>query len=344
MRAIDLRSDTVTKPTPAMRQAMFEAEVGDDVFGEDPTVNALEAKAAEMLGHEAALFTPSGTMSNQIAIKVLTKPGDEVIMAADAHPFMFESGAPAVISAVQVRTLPSRRGQISAEQVESVIRPKNVHHPPSRLVCLENTSNRGGGSVYPLEAILAVTATARRHQLSLHLDGARIFNACAASGLAPSDYARHFDTVSFCLSKGLGAPVGSILVGGREVIAEARRWRKLLGGGMRQAGILAAAGLYALEHHVRRLAEDHENAKILAQGLARLKGLEFDPTEVETNIIIFRVVKPGLSAPALADRLKARSVLVLPTGPEYIRVVTHLDVNRDDIHPALKVFAEVISD
>lgn len=338
---IDLRSDTVTRPTPGMREAMFKARVGDDVFGEDPSVNALEEKAADILGLQAAIFAPSGTMANQIAIKVLTRPGDEVILEAGSHPFNFESGAAPVISSVQLHPLPGRRGLLAPEQIEAAVRPPvDPHFAPSRLVCLENTHNRGGGTVYNLERVAAIRATAQRHNLAMHLDGARLFNACAAKGLKPSLYAEHFETVSFCLSKGLGAPVGSVLVGDQAVISEARRWRKLLGGGMRQAGFLAAAGIYALDHHVGRLAEDHENARILAQGLARIEGLTINPEEVETNIVIFQIVRPGRGAPALADQLKQEGVLVLAIGPDRVRAVTHLDVSRQDILAALEAFTK----
>jgi len=339
---IDLRSDTVTKPTPAMRRAMFEAPVGDDVFGQDPTVNALQEKAAALLGHEAALFVPSGTMANQLAIKILTRPGDEVLLEAGSHPFNFESGAAAVISGVQLHPLPGRRGLLSPEQITAAVRPDDPHFPPTRAVVLENTHNRGGGTVYPLAAVAAVRAAAQEKGLVMHLDGARLFNACAATGVKPAEYARHFETVSFCLSKGLGAPVGSVLAGSRDLIHQARRWRKVLGGGMRQAGILAAAGLYALDHHLQRLAQDHENAKLLAQGLTEIQGLVLDPDEVETNIVIFQVTRPGLTAPDLAARLKAEGVLVLAMGPDRIRAVTHLDVDTAGIRRAIEVMAEVM--
>jgi len=339
---IDLRSDTVTKPTPAMRRAMFEAPVGDDVFGEDPTVNALQEKAADLLGREAALFVPSGTMANQLAIKVLTRPGDEVLLESGSHPFNFESGAAAVISGVQLHPLPGRRGLLSPDQIAAAVRPDDPHFPPTRAVVLENTHNRGGGSVYPLAAIAAIGATAKGKGLVMHLDGARLFNACAAAGVKPAEYARHFETVAVCLSKGLGAPVGSVLAGSNVLIHQARRWRKVLGGGMRQAGILAAAGVYALDHHVQRLAQDHENAKLLAHGLAEIPGLALDPDEVETNIVIFQVTRPDLTAPDLAGRLKAEGVLVLAVGPDRIRAVTHLDVDTAGIRRATEVMAEVM--
>lgn len=340
---VDLRSDTVTRPTPAMRAAMAEAPVGDDVFGEDPTVNALQEMSAGLLGKEAALFVPSGTMANQLAIRILTNPGDEVLLDAQSHPISSESGAAAVISAVTFRPLPGRRGLLSADQVRAAVRPENIHYAPARLCCLENTHNQGGGSVYPLETVAAIRETTAGLGLSVHMDGARLFNACAATGHAPVDYARHADTVSFCLSKGLGAPVGSILAGSRAHMKKALRWRKVLGGGMRQVGILAAAGIFALTHNVARLKEDHENAAALAQGLAKIPGLEVRPDEAETNIVIFRVTRPGLGAAEFVGRLAARQVLMLPFGPDAVRAVTHLDVNRADVETAIRAAAAVLA-
>ncbi|MBW2084765.1 MAG: low-specificity L-threonine aldolase [Deltaproteobacteria bacterium] len=341
---VDLRSDTVTKPTPEMREVMAKAPVGDDVFGEDPSINALQEKAADLLGLEAALFVPSGTMANQIAIKVLTRPGDEVILEVGSHPFNFESGAAAVISSVQLRTLTGKRGLLEPEQFERAIRPDDIHYTPTRAFCLENTHNRGGGSIYPLEMVAAVRKVADAHGIVMHLDGARIFNACVATGLKPADYAQYFETVAFCLSKGLGAPVGSIIAGDKTIIKEALRWRKVFGGAMRQAGILAAAGIYALDHNVDRLAEDHANARFLAQRLAELDGIEIDPAEVETNIIIFKITHPRLNAPELTERLKAREVLVLPVSPDSIRAVTHLNVDRKGVERALETIKMVIKE
>ena len=332
---IDLRSDTVTKPTPGMREAMFKAEVGDDVLREDPTINALEEKAAAMLGKEAALFISSGTMGNQIAIKLLTRPGDEVLVEQGAHPFMYEAAAASIISSVQFRPLPGKRGILAPQQIREAIRPDDVHQPPTSLLCLENTHNRGGGSIYSLALIEELAATARETGVNLHLDGARLFNACVASGRSPREYARFFDTISFCLSKGLGAPVGSMLVGDGKHINEARRWRKAMGGGMRQAGFLAAAGIYALDNHVERLAQDHENAKTLAVGLSGINGLEINPDEVETNIVIFRVVKEGLTARALVNELAESGVLTIDFGPDLVRAVTHLNVDKQNIETAL---------
>ena len=305
MRAfIDLRSDTVTKPTPAMRQAMAEAEVGDDVFGEDPTVNALQEKVAELLGKEKALFVPSGTMANQLAIKAQTQPGDEVILEATSHPFNFEGGAGAVLSGVQFNCLQGHRGILEASQVEEAIRPLDHHFPVSRLVCLENTHNRGGGSIYPLKNIIEISQLAKAKGLLVHLDGARLWNASVATGIKPREYAHWADSVSVCLSKGLGAPVGSLVAGSTAFIERVHRFRKMFGGGMRQAGILAAAGIYALDHHLDRLAEDHANAKRLAQGLSELKGVSIDPDQVETNIVIFDVTPSGMTASQATESMK----------------------------------------
>ena len=339
---IDLRSDTLTKPSQAMRQAMFEAPVGDDVFGEDPTVIALEEKAADMLGREAAMFVPSGTMANQLALRILTQSGDEVLIEGSSHPFVYESGAPAVISGLMLRPLEGRRGLLTPEQIEAEIRPDDVHFAPTRAVAVENTHNRGGGSVYTLETLAAIREVTLRRGLKMHLDGARLFNACQAAKVLPRDYAAQADTVSFCLSKGLGAPVGSLLAADAELIRLARRWRKVLGGGMRQAGILAAAGIYALDHNVDRLAEDHENAQVLARGLAEIDGLEIDPSEVESNIVIFNISRPGLPAMELVERFKKAGVLSLAFGPDKIRTVTHLDVNRSDIEKAINIISRVM--
>jgi threonine aldolase len=327
-----------------MREAMMAAVVGDDVFGEDPSINALEEKAAYLMGKEAALFVPSGTMANQIAIKVLTNPGDEVIVEAGAHPFMYEAGTAAVFSSVQYRPLTGHRGILDPAAIQAALRPEDdVHQPRTRLICLENTHNRGGGTVYPLAAVEAIRQVALQRRVAMHLDGARLFNAAVASGLAPREYARHFETVCFCLSKGLGAPVGSILTGSREHIHLARRWRKALGGGMRQAGFLAAAGLYALDHHVDRLAEDHENAQILAKGLAGVPGIDLNPAEVETNLVIFRIVRPGMTPADLTGRLKERGVRMLPFGPDQIRAVTHLNVTQAGVTRAVETVARVMA-
>jgi threonine aldolase len=339
-RVIDLRSDTVTLPTPAMRQAMANAEVGDDVFGDDPTVKLLEQRTAEVLGKEAAVFVPSGTMANQLAVRAHTEPGDEVLVEGQAHIYYYEAGGPAALSGVICRCLAGQRGIFSATDVEAALRPADVHFAPTRLVCLENTHNRGGGSVWPLERVAEVAAVARKHGLRLHLDGARLWNAAAATGVAERDYAAHFDSVNVCFSKGLGAPVGSALAGTRPFIERTRRFRKQFGGGMRQAGIIAAGALYALEHHRGRLAEDHANARVLAQALARLPGIELDPASVQTNMILFRVTT--VLARSLAQRLSAAGVRVLNTGPDTIRAVTHLNVSAADIAVAIESFRRVL--
>ncbi|MEN3009789.1 MAG: low-specificity L-threonine aldolase [Candidatus Bipolaricaulaceae bacterium] len=338
---IDLRSDTVTKPTPGMRRAMAEAEVGDDVYGEDPTVNRLQERAAELLGFEAALFVPSGTMGNQVAIAVHTRPGQEVILEAQSHIYNVEMATLARFSGVQPRPLPGQRGVLTADQVRAAIRPNLYYLAPTGLVCLENTHNAAGGTIFPLAVAREVLAVAHAHGIPVHLDGARIFNAAVALGRPVSELVRGFDSVMFCLSKGLGAPVGSVLCGSREFIEEARRVRKALGGGMRQAGILAAAGLYALTHHIDRLAEDHANARLLAEGLAQIPCLSVTPPE--TNIVLVEIVR-GPTAPELAERLKRRGVLVAPAGagtePRKLRLVTHLDVSRQDILRTIDLFWE----
>jgi threonine aldolase len=334
---IDLRSDTVTRPTPGMRAAMQAAEVGDDVFHDDPTVNRLQERLAALLGKEAALFVPSGTMSNQIAVRAHTQPGDELLCDVNCHIYNFECGGPAVLSGVTCRTLEGEGGILDVTQLEGKVRPVNEHLVRTRLVCLENTHNRGGGRVYPLEKIQAIRAWTERHGLALHLDGARLWNAVAATGIAPAEWAREFDSVSVCFSKGLGAPVGSALSGPRDFIARARRIRKLFGGGMRQAGVLAAAALYALEHHVERLSEDHANAQVLARAIAATPGLRLEPPEVETNLVFFAIDPEVGSARDLAAALKERGVLVQATGPHLMRACTHLDVSAAQVERAAEV-------
>jgi threonine aldolase len=324
---IDLRSDTVTRPTPGMRAAMQAAEVGDDVFGEDPSVNRLEGRVAALLDKEAALFVPSGTMSNQIAVKAHTQPGDELLCDVNCHIYNFEAGGPAVLSGVTCRTLPGEHGVLDVAHLEGKVRPLNDHLVRTRLVCLENTHNRGGGRVYPIDKVRAIRAWTKQHGLALHLDGARLWNAAVATGIAPATWAGLFDTVSVCFSKGLGAPVGSALAGPRDFIARARRVRKLFGGGMRQAGVLAAAALYALDHHVERLAEDHRKAQVLAQAVADTPGLRLDPPEVDTNLVWFDVDPDLGSARDVAAALKALGVLVQAAGPQALRACAHLDVS-----------------
>ena len=287
---IDLRSDTITIPTPEMREVMQEASVGDDVFGDDPTINNLEGRVAEILGKEASVYMPSGTMTNQVAIRTHTEPGDEVLLEQSAHVYFNEAGATAALSGAICRLISGDRGVFGAEDMEAAIRPVDDHYPRTKLVCVENTSNRGGGKVWPLEKLAEVKKTAHENGLKTHLDGARIWNAAAAMNIPESEIAKHFDSVSVCFSKGLGAPVGSALAGSSEFIMEARRFRKQFGGGMRQAGIIAAGALYALENNRDRLKVDHDNAKILAKGLAEINGIEINPDAVETNIINFHAV------------------------------------------------------
>ncbi len=335
--SIDLRSDTLTLPTPAMRRAMATAEVGDDVFGEDPTVKRLEQRTAEVLGKKAGLFVASGTMGNQVAVRTHTEPGQEIILEATAHIYYFEGGGPAAISGVMCRCLQGQRGIFTAQDVASVLRKPDPHFAPTRLICIENTHNRGGGSIWPLEQIREIAALAKERSLRMHLDGARLWNASVASGIAERDYAAPFDSVNVCFSKGLGAPVGSVLTGSAEFIERARRFRKQFGGGMRQAGIIAAGALYALEHHRARLAEDHRNARVLAEGLSAIPGLSVDLETVQTNIVIFEV-KCG-PAEELVRRVRALGVLVLSTGPDTIRAVTHLGISPADVREALGRFA-----
>jgi threonine aldolase len=324
---IDLRSDTVTRPTPGMRAAMNAAELGDDVFHEDPSVNRLEERVADLLGKEAALFLPSGTMSNQICIKAHTQPGDEMLCDVNCHIYNYEAGGPAVLSGVTCRTLDGDYGILDVTQLEDKIRPPDAHLVQTRLVCLENTHNRGGGRIYPFEKIQAIHAWTRKHGLILHLDGARLWNAVVATGITAKKWASLFDSVSVCFSKGLGAPVGSALAGPKEFVARARRIRKLFGGGMRQAGVLASAALYALDHHVERMADDHRNAQVIAGAIADTPGLRLTPPEVETNLIWFQVERERGTAKDVAAALKERGILVHVAGPQSLRACTHLDVS-----------------
>jgi threonine aldolase len=339
---IDLRSDTVTRPTPGMRAAMRAAEVGDDVFNEDPSVNRLQEKVAALLGKEAALYVPSGTMSNQICVKAHTQPGDELLCDANCHIYNFEAGGPAVLSGVTCRTVEGDFGILDVTQLEGKIRPPNEHLVRTRLVCLENTHNRGGGRIYPLEKIQAISDWAWRHGLLMHLDGARLWNAVVATGVAAAEWARHFDTVSVCFSKGLGAPVGSALAGSREFIARARRVRKLFGGGMRQAGVIAAAALYALENHVERLAEDHRNAQVLAQAVSDTPGLRLCPAEVDTNLVWFHVDPELGTSKDVAAALKQRGLLVHPAAPQMCRACTHLDVSAAQAEQAAETIRKAV--
>jgi threonine aldolase len=327
---IDLRSDTVTQPTPAMRRAMAEAEVGDDVYGEDPTVAALEGKMAGLLGKEAALFVPSGTMANQIAVGVHCMPGDELICGATSHVYVWEGGGIARLSGVTARTLDTTSGLIQRADLEGKVRPDDGHYVRTRLVCLENTHNRGGGRVQPIEEVAAVSSWARENGLAMHLDGARLLNAVVASGIPARDWAEHFDTVSVCFSKGLGAPVGSAIVGSSALIRKAHRLRKVFGGGMRQAGILAAAAIHALDYHVERLADDHANAQLLAAAVSETEGLELESGPVETNLVWFQVSPELGKGSDVVARLRQKGVLVSALGPQVVRACTHLNVSRED--------------
>ena len=339
---IDLRSDTVTKPSPGMRQAMANAEVGDDVKAEDPTINRLQEMCAELYGMGAALFVPSGTMANQVGIKAWTQAGDELIGDVNCHVFNYESAGIAALSGVQVNLVEAPRGIMTPEQVEARIRPDDPHYGPTTLVCIENTHNRGGGSIYPLETVSGIAAVCGRHGLRLHLDGARLLNACVALGVEPTEYTQHVHSATLCFSKSLGAPVGSVLCGPKDFIDRANRWRKMVGGGMRQGGIIAAGAVYALEHNVERLAEDHENAKTLARGLAEIDSLDLDPEEVETNMVFFNTDRTGLSAAELVGRVAREGVLGGATAPTRVRLVTHLDVSREEILAAIEAFRRVL--
>ena len=340
---IDLRSDTVTKPSQEMRKAMAEADVGDDVFGEDPTVNRLQRSVATLLGKEDALFTPTGVMANQVAIKCHTQAGDEVIVERDAHILNYETGAPAMLSGVQLLTIPGTRGILRSEQLESAIRPPAYYMTRTALLCLENTHNRAGGTVYPLDEIKRVRSLMIRHNIPMHLDGARIWNAWMASGIHAKEYARYFDSVSVCFSKGLGAPVGSALVGSKEFIARARKNRKIFGGGMRQAGVLAAAAQYAIDKNIRRLKEDHEKARFLAVELSRVRDFAVDLESVQTNIIIVDVAGTKKPSSKVLAMLRSKGVFLTDAGPTTIRAVTHMDVSMEQVQQAASIIQRLFA-
>jgi threonine aldolase len=343
MRIIDLRSDTVTKPTEAMREAMARAEVGDDVYGEDPTVNRLQEMVAGLLGKKAALFVPSGTMANQLAIRIQTQPGQEVIAESKAHIVRYEQGAAGALAGVQLNWVTGDRGLMGPEHIEAAIRPKDQHSIQTALICLENTHNAGGGTIYPLSTIERIRAVASAHGVPMHLDGAGLFNAVAATTLPPAAYAQHFETVSVCLSKGLGAPAGSLLLtNDPALIDKARRFRRMYGGAMRQAGILAAAGIYALDHHIGRLKDDHDNAKRLARKLQQIPAITINPQHVESNIVIFDIIGHRLSPPELVAALRREHVLINAVGGTSFRAVTHLDVSTRQIDAAADAFARIL--
>jgi threonine aldolase len=342
---IDLRSDTVTRPSPAMRAAMAQAEVGDDVFGDDPTVCRLQEQIAAMLGKEAALYVPSGTMGNQLGIRVHCQAGDEFICESNAHIVFYEQGAYAQLFGIAAQTIDGDHGVLQVEQLMGRIRPANNDHcVRTRLVCLENTHNRGAGRVQPYDTVVEICGWAADNGLARHLDGARLFNAVIATGISAADWAGHFDTVSVCFSKGLGAPVGSALCGPSDLIRQARRHRKALGGGMRQAGIIAAGALYALDHNIERLAEDHANARLLAEKVRTTPGLKLDPDVIDTNIVIFEVDPELGTAAAFSARLRDQGVLMNANGPQRIRAVTHLDVSREQVKHAAQVLHETAAE
>ncbi len=341
---IDLRSDTVTKPTPAMRAAMAKAEVGDDVFLEDPTVNRLQEKAAGLFEKEGAIFVPTGSMGNQIALKLHTRPGDEIVIEERGHIFNYEMGTPAVVSGVMVRPVKSADGSgiLSWEEIEPALHVDQPYYAcPTGLICLENSHNLAGGTVMDSESFDEICDRAHKLGIPVHLDGARIFNAAAATGKSVAELSRNADSVQFCLSKGLGAPVGSMLLGPKDFISEARVWRKRFGGGMRQVGILAAAGLVALEESPSKLLEDHQNARRLAAGAAQLDGIRIDPESVRTNIVIIDVSRASVSSPQICERLKDSGILAIGFG-NLIRMVTHYDVSREDIETTLKALRKML--
>jgi threonine aldolase len=339
---IDLRSDTVTKPTPSMRRAMMEAEVGDDVYGEDPTVNQLEKRAAELTGKEAGLFVPTGTMGNTIAVKIHTDHGQEVICESRSHVLNYELAMMAWFSGCVARPIPAEDGILTWDQIKREVRPLGPHWAPTGVISIENTHNMAGGTVYPIRAIREICAGAHERALKVHMDGARVFNASAATGVPVRDIVAPVDTVMFCLSKALGAPVGSLVTGPAEAIARGRLYRKRLGGGMRQAGVLAAAGLVALEETPRRLPDDHANAKFLAEGLARIRGIQVDPAKVATNIVVFNVSGTGLVSADISLRLKQLGVLINGINEREMRAVTHYDVDRAGCEKALEALAEAV--
>lgn len=340
---IDLRSDTVTKPSEGMREAMFHAEVGDDVYGEDPTVNKLQETVAELLGKEESLFVPSGTMSNQIAIKAHTSPAQEVICEVESHIFNYEAGGPAFHSLVQLRPIKGKYGVMDVNQVEAAIRPDNVHMPPTSLIILENTHNRAGGTIYPLDVIKSIRSLSLERGILMHLDGARVLNASVATEIPASEYSKYFDSVSICFSKGLGAPVGSVLAGSKNFIEKAHRYRKIFGGAMRQAGILAAACLYALENNVERLADDHKRARRFAEGIKELPGICIDMDQVQTNMVMVHVNHPQYTAETLSTELLKKGLGANPIDSKRIRVVTHLNISDNQITEAISIFAELVS-
>ena len=341
-RMIDLSSDTVTKPSRPMMAAMMVAPVGDDQRQEDPTVNALQDKVADLLGKEASIFLPSATMANEIALKVHTQPGDEAIVERSCHFVTSEAGGAAFLSGVMLHMIEGKRGIFTPQQVEAGVRRDDPHSPRTRVVCVEQTSNRGGGSIWPLDALRNIAEVAHKHKLGTHMDGSRLMNAAIASGVPAHKHTQGYDSVTFCLTKGLGCPIGAMLAGDREFVCQARRYKHLFGGAMRQAGIVAAAGLYALDNNIDRLREDHANAQLLAKLIARVPTIAIDPADVETNLIYFDVARTGMSGQDFVSRLVAQGVRTTSSaGPTLIRAVTHLDVSQADIEEAARIIVEV---
>lgn len=341
MKTLDFRSDTVTRPSEAMRRAIVEAEVGDDVLGDDPTIKKLEAKVASLFEREAALYAPSGTMANQICLNVQSRPGWEMLCDRECHIVNYEAGAPVLHSQILVNLVTTEYGMLTADKVRSLIRSPGIHHPETKMVALENSHNHHGGTILPQDEIVKVGEVCKEFGLVFHLDGARIWNVHVATGLSLPELTRPFDSISCCLSKGLGAPIGSLVVGSAEFVEKARRRRKILGGGMRQVGLLAAAGLYAVENNIDRLGDDHANAKLLGEGLDRLKTFEVDMTRVQTNIILADIITGETYEPVLAKMAKV-GVLAVPFGPRRLRFVTHLDVSRADCEEALGRLGETL--
>lgn len=341
---IDLRSDTVTRPSSAMREAMARADVGDDVFGEDPTVNLLQRRMADLLGQEAALFVPSGVMANQVAIASHTRPGDEVILESFSHIYNFEGGSPGLLSGVQLHPIPNDDGIIAPDDLRGAIRPTDHHFPQSRLVCLENTHNRRGGKIYPLEQMRETVDAARENGLKIHLDGARLWNAAVATGIPEREWGSLADSVSMCFSKGMGAPVGSILAGSQEFVDRAHRFRKLFGGGMRQIGVLAAAALHALDHHRSRLTEDHEKARLLENTVDGIAGRSCRVYKGETNIVVIEVDLQHITPKQVIENCQDRGILLTGFGSRWIRAICHMDVTMDEVREASQIIGEVLQD
>lgn len=342
MRFADFRSDTLTKPTHEMRKAMFEAEVGDDVFGEDPTINRLQKMMAKLTGKEAALFVTSGTQGNEVCISAHTKPGKEIIVGKESHIFNYECGGPSLLSGVQMYPVNDQNGIVTLDQIKAAVRHVDVHYPQTNLICLENTHNRAGGVLLPLENIKEISKFARNNKLKIHLDGARLWNASIATGISLKEYCQYFDSVSLCFSKGLGAPVGSIVVGDKNFIHKVHYYRKVFGGGMRQAGILAAACIYAVEKHFERLKEDHQRAKRFAEAISKIPAIKVDLKTIQTNIVIFDVDIPGFVAEDFLIKLQENGVLMLEIDPNRIRAVTHLDLTDEDLEKAIDVLSNLL--